>query len=396
MDNRYTYYKKAFEGRVMPFAFVDLDAFDRNVQDILQRAGDMSIRVASKSVRCLPLLQRVLAASEQFRGVMAYSLREAVFLSQAGLDDILVAYPAWGGIPSSGVLEELRASKRIILMVDCQEHVVHLDHLGQEANVTIPVCLELDMSSTFPGIHFGVRRSTIRTPEQALAVAHATRAAAHVSLDGLMGYEAQIAGLQDRVPGSFLKNRLVRFLKGRSLREVVLRRSAVLATLKEDGHALRFVNGGGTGSVETTTQEEPVTEVAVGSAFYSPTLFDHYDRFRHLPAAGFAIEVVRRPARYIYACSGGGYVASGPSGSDRLPKPYLPEGASLLRQEGAGEVQTPIAYSGPEPLNLGDPVFLRHSKAGELCERFRSLLLVSKGQVVDEVPTYRGQEQCFL
>ena len=134
----------------------------------------------------------------------------------------------------------------------------------------------------------------------------------------------------------------------------------------------------------------------MGSGFYSPALFDNYRDFRYLPAAGFAIEVVRRPRHSIYTCLGGGYVASGSAGPEKLPQPFLPYGARLLPLEGAGEVQTPIWYEGTEQLNIGDPVFLRHAKAGELCERFTHLLLVTNGTVADEVTTYRGDGQCFI
>ena len=59
-------------------------------------------------------------------------------------------------------------------------------------------------------------------------------------------------------------------------------------------------------------------------------------------------------------------------------------------------MQTPICYTGGAALSLGDPIFMRHSKAGELCERFNTLLLVSDGAVVGEAPTYRGEGQAFL
>jgi D-serine deaminase-like pyridoxal phosphate-dependent protein len=98
----------------------------------------------------------------------------------------------------------------------------------------------------------------------------------------------------------------------------------------------------------------------------------------------------------LYTCLGGGYVASGSAGTEKLPRPYLPDGAALLPLEGAGEVQTPVRYRGPERLALGDPIFMRHSKAGELCEHFNTLLLVMAGRVVGEVPTYRGEGQVFL
>ena len=397
MNDRYAYYRELFKGRPKPFAFVDLDHFDGNVRTILDRAGGMPVRVASKSLRCVALLKRIFAASSQYRGVMAFTAHEAVFLSRQGLDDILVAYPVSGEVECSGVCEALRTGKAIILMADSSEHIEHLDAIGARAGVTFPVCIDVDMSSRYPGLHFGVRRSGVRTPEDVLALWRCVQACAHVSLAGLMGYEAQIAGLPDRSPGHPVRSLVLRCLKRRSIGEVARRRAAVVEALREAGSTLRFVNGGGTGSVESTVQEAGVvTEVTAGSGFYSPWLFDYYTGFRHLPAAGFAIEITRRPAPDIYTCHGGGYVASGAAGPDKLPQPYLPAGAELLPMEGAGEVQTPIRYRGRVPLGLGDPVFLRHSKAGELCERFKTLLLVSDGAIVDEVATYRGDGQCFM
>lgn len=159
---------------------------------------------------------------------------------------------------------------------------------------------------------------------------------------------------------------------------------------------LRFVNGGGTGSMESTCAEDRVTEVTVGSGFYHSHLFDHYSNFKGKPAAGFAVGISRKPKRKMYTCLGGGYIASGSSDKDKAPEPYLPKGCELVEQEGAGEVQTPITYSGKEQLELGDPIFFRHSKAGELCERFNELLLIRNGKVHSRIPTYRGEGKSFL
>jgi D-serine deaminase-like pyridoxal phosphate-dependent protein len=397
MTRDYEYYRGFFRGRLMPFAFVDLDLFDANAQAIRERARARPIRVASKSLRCVALLRRILQSSPQFRAVMAYSVREAVFLSQQGVsDDILVAYPVWREAADSGLCEELRAGKRITLMVDCEEHIGHLERTGAAWGVCIPLCLDLDMSSRYPGLHFGVRRSGVTTPARALELWKHIRGCRYVSLDGVMGYEAQIASVQDDVPGSPLRRRLIRVLKQRSIREVARRRGAIVEALRQAGCTPRFVNGGGTGSIETTIEDNVVSEVTVGSGFYAPASFDRFAQFRHLPAAGFAIEITRRPTPEIYTCHGGGYVASGAAGPGKSPLLYLPEGARLIAQEGAGEVQTPIVYDGPERLGIGDPIFLRHSKAGELCERFNTLLLVSDGKIVDEVNTYRGDGRCFL
>lgn len=396
MPDQYQYYKEVFRGRAMPFAFVDLDRFDRNMRDIAARAAGMPIRVASKSIRCVALLRRILADTDHFWGIMCYSAREAAHLAAQGFDDLLVAYPVMSEMADPGVIAALRAGARITLMVDCPEHVACLDAAGRAAGVTVPVCLDVDMASRYPGMYFGVHRSPVRTAEQALALWREIQGCSHVRLDGVMGYEAQIASLQERVPGRPLMNRIIAFLKRRSRRETARRRAGIVAALRADGAELRFVNGGGTGSIETTREDPKVTEVTVGSGFYAPALFDHFAQFRHMPAAGYAIEIIRRPGPGVYTCQGGGYAASGAAGPDKLPRPYLPEGAALFAREAAGEVQTPIRYAGPQPIEIGDPVFLRHAKAGELCERFNTLLLVSQGRIVDEVPTYRGEGRCFL
>ena len=93
---------------------------------------------------------------------------------------------------------------------------------------------------------------------------------------------------------------------------------------------------------------------------------------------------------------GGGYIASGTTGVDKQPKPYLPEGIQLTDNEGTGEVQTPFEYRGTETIDIGDSILFRHSKAGELCERFQELHIISDGKILTKVPTYRGQGQCFL
>jgi D-serine deaminase-like pyridoxal phosphate-dependent protein len=159
---------------------------------------------------------------------------------------------------------------------------------------------------------------------------------------------------------------------------------------------LQIVNGGGTGSLHSTAVEPAITEVAAGSGLYGPTLFDAYRAFAPRPAALFALPVVRRPGRGVVTALGGGYLASGSADAARLPQPHLPAGLRLDSQEGAGEVQTPLLGDVADRLRIGDRVYLRHGKAGELCERFASLYLLEGGRIVDEVATYRGEGQCFL
>jgi D-serine deaminase-like pyridoxal phosphate-dependent protein len=380
----------------MPFAFVDLDLLKYNIRQTVARAGGKRVRIASKSIRSLPLIELILASNPAFQGIMCFAAPEAVWLSRRGLDDLLLGYPCWHAAHLNDICGELRQGKTIVPMVDSIAHVEHLESCAAANDVVMPLCMDLDMALDLPGLHVGVWRSSVRTVEQVLQLYAAIERSPHLRLDGLMGYEAQVAGLGDDLPGQRARSAAIRLLKRISIQVVARRRAAAVQALGKRGAQLRFVNGGGTGSLETTAREAAVTEVAAGSSFFAPGLFDHYRAFRAMPAAGFAIEIVRQPQPGIYTCLGGGYTSSGAAGPALLPRPYLPAGARLSPNEGAGEVQTPIHYSGDVSLHLGDPIFLRHSKAGELCERFNALLLVSDGAVSGQAATYRGEGQAFL
>ncbi|GAB3355773.1 amino acid deaminase/aldolase [Amycolatopsis echigonensis] len=377
-----------------PLAIVDLDAFDANADDLLRRAAGKPIRVVSKSVRCRALLERALAR-DGFEGLMCYSLAEAVWHAELGTSaDIVVAYPT----ADHEALRRLAASERaraaITIMVDSTEHLDLVDAALGHGHPDIRVCLELDASwRPLPGVHVGTRRSPVFTPGQAAAVARRIVTRPGFRLAGMMAYEGQIAGLGDAA-GKGLRNRVIGWMQRRSAAELARRRAAAVRAVREVAD-LEFVNGGGTGSIETTRAEDVVTEIAAGSGFLAPTLFDGYSHFQPRPAALFALPVVRRPAKNVATLYSGGYIASGPTGPSREPSPYLPEGLRLLGFEGAGEVQTPVTGEAARTLRLGDRVWLRHAKAGELAERFLAYHLVRGSQVERTVPTYRGEGQNF-
>ena len=395
-EHDYDYYRDIFRGHTMPFAYLDLDLLDENIRQIKSRTGGKRVRLASKSLRSVAVIRRILDSDECFQGLMCFTAQEAAYMAEQGFDDLLIGYPCWHEEDIAAVARATANGAHITLMIDSIAHVEQAEKVAQKHGIRLPLCLDIDMSSNFPGLHFGVWRSSLRTAEQVRPILDCILDSSHVWLDGLMGYEAQIAGLGDNYPGKMLKNTLVRSLKRRSVVEIAERRAAIVALIERHGIQLRVVNGGGTGSMRTTRAEPAVTEITVGSGFYAPALFDNYRDFRFQPAAGYAIEIVRQPEPSLYTCLGGGYIASGAIGSDKQPQPYLPSGAHLDPLEGAGEVQTPVRYEGSTQLHLGDPIFIRHSKAGELCERFTHLLLVSHGAVVDTVMTYRGDGQCFI
>ncbi|MDA3644542.1 amino acid deaminase/aldolase [Saccharopolyspora indica] len=377
-----------------PFAVVDLDAFDHNAADLVRRAAGRPIRVATKSVRCRELLARALR-TPGFAGLMCYSLAEALWLHREGLgDDILVAYPT----VDRGALRELAAdpaaAAAIALMVDSPEHLDLIDDAVGATRPDIRLCLEVDASwRPLPGLHIGTRRSPLHSAGQARRAAATIVRRNGFQLVGVMVYEGQIAGIGDAPAGQPLRAAAVRWLQRRSAAELAERRAAVVREVRALA-PLEFVNGGGTGSLERTAAESAVTELAAGSGLIGPSLFDAYRSFQPRPAVQYALPVVHRPAPRIATLFGGGYLASGPPGADRVPAPIRPRGLRLTSTEGAGEVQTPVVGPAADRLRLGDRVWFRHAKAGELAERFTHYHLID-GRKLTTVPTYRGEGRSF-
>jgi D-serine deaminase-like pyridoxal phosphate-dependent protein len=392
-------YERVFAEVEAPFAFVDLDAMWANAEAMLERAGSKPVRVASKSIRCRALLEAILGRDERFRGLMTYTLPETLWLAEQGFEDLLLAYPT----ADVGALEELALRSAAnpegapIVMVDCVEHLEMIGSVLGKGAPPIRVCIDVDASWWWLGgrVKVGVKRSPVHSVEDAVALAREIERRPQIELDALMAYEGQIAGVGDNPPGQRRRAAAIRFMQRRSAEELAERRAAIVAALSEFVE-LQIVNGGGTGSLELTAAEEAVTEVTAGSGFYAPGLFDHYSRFSLTPAAGFALPIVRKPAASMATALGGGYLASGAGDASRLPKPWLPAGLELDSEEGAGEVQTPLVGPAARQLDVGDRAYLRHAKAGELCERFDTLYLVEGDAIVDQVPTYRGEGKTFL
>ncbi|MFF2567386.1 amino acid deaminase/aldolase [Streptomyces sp. NPDC058084] len=378
-----------------PFAVLDAAALRLNAASMRRRAGGKPIRLASKSVRSRAVIRSVLAMPG-FQGILAFTLPEALWLAEE-FDDILVGYPTADDSALRRLAEDPRRASRVTVMADCPEHLDLIAAAAAAGGRPLRVCLDLDASLKSLGgrLHFGTHRSPLHSPEQARSLARAVVERPGLRLVGVMAYEAQIAGVGDDAPGPFLRRVAIRALQGVSRRELRTRREAAIAAVRQVA-PLEFVNGGGTGSLESTAAEPVVTELGAGSGLYGPTLFDTYRAFRPRPAAFFVQSVVRRPSAARATVLGGGWPASGAAGRDRLPTPIEPPGLRLTRLEGAGEVQTPLTGPGAARLSVGDRVWFRHTKAGELCERVNVLHLVDGDRITAELPTYRGEGQALL
>ncbi|HEV2636658.1 MAG TPA: amino acid deaminase/aldolase [Actinocrinis sp.] len=381
-----------------PLAAVDLAALYENAGQLVRRAGGKPIRVATKSIRCRELLRHILGV-EGFQGLLAFTLPEALWLASSGFSDIVVGYPTVDRVALRRLVQDQRAADTVTVMIDSVEQLDLIDKTVADIPeaAQVRVCVDIDTSwRPLNGrVRVGARRSPLHSVEAVTAVAREAADRSAFRMVGLMAYEAQIAGVADSPAGRPGRRIAVRAMQRASGAELAERRAQIVAAVKEIAQ-LEFVNGGGSGSVERTAAEEAITEVAAGSALLMPHLFDGFSRIHGRPAALFALPVVRRPAPGVVTVLGGGYPASGAPGKDRLPAVYLPKGLRYDPQEGAGEVQTPLLGRAADDLAIGDRVWFRHAKAGELCERFAELHLIGGTSVTGAIPTYRGEGRTFL
>jgi D-serine deaminase-like pyridoxal phosphate-dependent protein len=394
-------YDAIFEGIAPPFAFLDLDAMRANAASLSSQAAPLPVRIASKSVRSTEVLRRIFELDDRFRGILSFTLPEALHLAKRGYEDIFVGYPTAdrAALSQLAALAAERPDTHPALIVDEPAHLDLIESAAGRGATPIRVSIDID-PSWWPGrgrvARIGPKRSPIRTPAQARRLAAEIAERPGTKLVGAMAYEGHIAGVGDDIAGHPVRSAAIRTMQRRSLEELRERLPEVIAAIREVEPDLEWVNAGGTGSLSRTRELGIATELTAGSGFYAPALFDSYRSLDLTPAAFFCVPIVRRPHPGVATALGGGYIASGAPGRDRLPEPYLPPGLGLDSEEGAGEVQTPLVGAVARKLRVGDRVYLRHAKAGELCERFDSLYLVEGDTIADQVPTYRGEGLTFL
>ncbi|MGK5084482.1 alanine racemase [Bdellovibrionota bacterium FG-1] len=387
---------EVLKGEHLPAALVDLDVFDRNIEKtvrMVQSQGNKTVRLATKSLRAPELISRALKkGGPVFRGVMCFSAQEALSLHQYGLDDFLVAYPTLQPSDLHALRQIHNAGGRVTIVTDHPEQISALAQAMHGTSRPFRTLIDVDMSWRPLGglLHIGVRRSRIRSVADTLALCEEIKKFPDLQVDGLLAYEAQVAGLTDRNPFKKLLNPLAHWIRKASIPHVARLRAEIVQAMRAHGYSVGLVNGAGTGSLDFALIESTLTEVTVGSGFLSPHLFDYYSNIRFEPAAFFALQAVRTSDPGFVTCQGGGYIASGEPGWDRVPIPVWPEGLRLVSAEGAGEVQTPLRLPKNTSITLGSPILFRHAKAGELAERFNEYLLISSGKITGRAKTYRG------
>lgn len=385
-----------------PAAWLDLDAVDHNIAVVNRKTNGKNLRIASKSVRCVSVLKYVAEKSPDFIGLMSYDAAETQFLVEHGFEDVLCAYPQMNEQAITACEQAITAladaskTVKVTWMVDKPEHWQLLNGIGKKLNKQLRVCVDINMSSKFPAVYFGTQRSALSTVRKLKKLLKKHTRLANTQLVGLMGYEGQIAGLPESAAAKEALAPAIRLLKARSKKHVAKLRQRCVDAVTDFGQTLELVNGGGSGSMDWTCAQPEVTEITVGSAYYMPAYFSYMDSMQVFkPAAGFVLPVTRKPFPKTATCHSGGFIASGAVGKDKWPVIHYPQNVAYLADEGCGEVQTPIKLSKANQLNIGDNVWFRHAKAGELCEHFNELHVFRNSKIIDTFATYRGEGKCF-
>jgi D-serine deaminase-like pyridoxal phosphate-dependent protein len=184
---------------------LDFAAFEKNTESILVRSQDKKIRLATKSIRCPGILKLILKSHPRFQGVMTYTLKEALFLRGLGFTDILMGYPT---MDQEALSELAQNPQSITLMIDHEDQIKFLTSIARQHQCRFHICLDVDLSLDLPLIRFGVYRSPLQKPRQLEQLLKMILDLPHCfSVRGMMGYEAQIAGVSDK------KRPLIQLLK---------------------------------------------------------------------------------------------------------------------------------------------------------------------------------------
>jgi len=385
----------AFKDLERPFAWLHLDALDANIQYVQKQCGNQQIRIATKSVRSIEVLRYIQQRLSNCSGFMSFTASETLYLLEQGFDNILIGYPVYEERAIEQIGQLVKQGRKVFFMVDDIAQAALLQKIASHQMITFEICLDINVSTDYKWLYFGTKRSPIDSLAKLNRLVDRLRQLPNIKVTGCMAYDAQIAGVTDATNALFgMKDRFVRALKKRSIEGITTLRQQVVNYLRER-FEIEIVNAGGTGSMHLLSEAPDITEITVGSAFYAPALFSNYQDLQLQPAAGFALRITRKFAHNVVVCHGGGYIASGVPENDRLPQFLEPDVYAYSSLEGAGEVQTPIIVKGREH-EIGDTIYFRHAKAGELCERFNELHTVRQGSYAGTFNTYRGDGKCFL
>lgn len=344
-----------------PAAVLDLDAFDRNVAKMAQRAAQagLALRPHAKSHKTAALAHRQIAAGAV--GVCCAKLAEAEALAAAGVGQILVTSPI------AGTANAARAARLAAELADFRIVVDHPDaaaELGAAAQGTIQVVIDVDV---------GMGRTGCHDAEQAAAVARAVLAQPNLKLLGVQGY----GGGWQHIQGANAR--------AAAAAEGMKALQAAIAAIRAAGGTVEVVTGGGTGTFAADAAQDVLNEVQPGSyAFmdkeYRDALKDDPDGAFEQAATIVATVISANHPKWVTLDAGlKAFSTEGP-----MPQPLTPKFAACAYRF-FGDEHGMISRPAGEPVARGERVALAPGHIDPTLDRYDLMHLVQGDVLVDIV-----------
>ena len=230
-----------------PALVVDLDAFERNVARMAQRAASagLALRPHAKSHKSATIGRQQIKAGAI--GLCCVKLGEAEALAEAGLRQLLITSPIVGSDAATRAAALVRVDPNLMLVVDHREQVEALAAAASAVKVCLSVLIDIDV---------GLRRTGVTTAGAAVALAEQIAGCSSLRLAGVQGYGGHwqhLVGLAER------RN---------AVEGGMARLTAALEALRAGGHHVPIVTGGGTGTFAADAAVRVLNEVQPGSYIF--------------------------------------------------------------------------------------------------------------------------------
>ena len=363
------------DGPGRPVMVVDVPRMNHNIDVIARSVGrQKTYRVVVKSLPSVPLLQHVLSRA----GTNAMMVFHQPFLNAVAeafpRADALLGKP----MPIAAVrtyfarLDEHRydSSARVQWLIDTPERLLQYQALARQLGTRMRVNLEIDV-----GLHRGGFPEPAALDPVLAVIRNDPR---HLSLAGLMGYEAHLTGLKADLQHPAVQNVLARY-------------RGFIDRIRDGGFAPdgMTLNGAGSHTLRIYERDATMNDLAAGSGVVKPADFDTFHLADNVPALFIATPILKRyegnpfmedpPADmarlyYIY----GGYWKARMVSPTHIGKP-LYESTN----------QSPVTTSRDVDLHVDDYMFLRPTQSEFVMLQFGDLLAVEGGRISARWPVFQ-------
>ena len=228
-----------------PAVVVDLDVMDRNLARMSAycREHDLLLRPHTKSHKIPELAQRQIAAGAS--GITVAKLGEAQVMLDAGINDILIAYPIVGG-DKTAHLAKLAEQATISVALDSEEVARGISAAAVRHGVTIGVLAEMDV---------GFGRCGLSNEKDLVALAQTIASLPALEFKGLMFFPGQFTVAPDT--RATLRAQVNEFL------------DRSMEAFARAGVPLAIVSGGSTPTAYESDQFHGVNEVRPGMYIFN-------------------------------------------------------------------------------------------------------------------------------